>query len=104
MPEGLTLEAMYAELQAHKQVSERQALVIAALTKKKDDPSTETKKVPEIPKEPVEVNGKKYKFQVATFRIAGDAAIYTAEEAVLDEELLSQILGIEGQGMLKEVL
>ena len=65
----------------------------------------EAPKLPTIPEEPVKYDGKSYKFQVAHFHIPGEETLkITAEEAATDEEVISKILNIKGQGILKEVL
>ena len=102
MPE-ITLESLAAQIAQQQDIINKQNAIIGKLAGKKTEPAAEAK-APQIPTDPVEVGGKKYKFQVATFRLAGDHTVYTAEEAALDEDLLSQILCIEGQGMLKELL
>lgn len=62
-------------------------------------------KKPEIPKEPVSFGGKKYAFKLAVFTIPGVVTrTITAEEASTDEDLIAEILEIEGQGILKELV
>ena len=59
----------------------------------------------EIPKEPVTYKGKKYAFQLAKFTLPGHTAqTFTAAEAATDEDVIKQILAIEGQGVLKQLV
>lgn len=86
------------------------AQVIAEQSKHLDD-ATQTTKIEEakpkkltIPEKPVEVNGKFFIFQMPAFRMPGEAEIILAEDAALREDILADILKIEGQGILKEVV
>jgi len=59
----------------------------------------------EIPKEPVTYKGKKYQFQLAKFTLPGHTAqTFTAAEAATDDDVIKQILAIEGQGVLKQLV
>ena len=53
-----------------------------------------------IPTEPVEHKGKSYMWTAASFILKGET--YTAEEASLNEALITKILAIKGQGLLRE--
>ncbi len=55
---------------------------------------------PHIP-EPVEVDGKIYKFRFASFRFKGSS--YRADHAQYDDALIQQILSIPGQTILKQI-
>ena len=57
-----------------------------------------------IPAEGPEVDGKKYQWKVAGFRLPGDAERYSAIQANEDPELVEKILAIEGQNILVEVV
>jgi hypothetical protein len=51
---------------------------------------------------PISINGRLYKIRVAAFIFNGER--YTAEEASLDENLLKEILKVNGQRILKEIV
>lgn len=85
---------------ALQKMVEDQAKTIASL-------STGTTKIEEkaapklsIPKKALTVGEKKYKFTVPHFKHNGQ--YITAEDAAIQPELLAEIAGIEGQGILKE--
>lgn len=103
-PEALTLEQLAEmvkqqqitinELQANNLALQSNALKVA------DKPAKL-----EIPKEPVTYKGKKYQFQLAKFTLPGHTAqTFTAAEAATDEDVIKQILAIEGQGVLKQLV
>lgn len=62
------------------------------------------KQHPQIPAETVKVDGREYKFKVASFHRPGYAAIVTAEQALTDDKLLESIIAIKGQRILQEIL
>lgn len=62
---------------------------------------TEHPEAIQSPKKFVEHNKKNYKWAVAQFRLPGRDKVM-AEDAALDEELIDEILAIEGQGILTE--
>jgi hypothetical protein len=59
-------------------------------------------KVPTLPTDAVDVNGKQYKLNFASFRLPDSSTIILASEAAVDEELLKTIVAIPGQNVLKE--
>lgn len=58
---------------------------------------------PMIPAEPIEFNGKKYLWQRSGFRLAGTIQKYSAQEASSDTDVLTRLLAIPGQSILKEL-
>ncbi len=58
---------------------------------------------PVIPTELVEIGDKKYQWQRAAFRLPGDINKYSAQEAATNTEVLTRLLAIEGQSILKEL-
>lgn len=59
-----------------------------------------------IPATPVEVtfNKKKYAFSIPKFRLSGHKDVISSEEAATDEDVLKEILQMEGQTILKELV
>lgn len=65
----------------------------------------ETKReVPKVPKDPVKVGNKTYKFNVAKFAFPGSDKQYLSEEVATDNAILKKLLAIEGQGILTELV
>ena len=54
-----------------------------------------------VPSEPVSVDGKEYKFTVAKFRLPGHTEVLISEEVALDNDIIADILKIDGQSILK---
>jgi hypothetical protein len=93
--------SLAAALEEQKKISADQEKTIASLK----GSVTEIKVVKEaeklaIPKKGVKVKGKTYKFAAAHFHFDGKYVI--ADDAALDNELLENIVSIEGQGILVE--
>lgn len=61
----------------------------------------EPRKKVELPKEPVEYDGKKYRFRFAAFHYK--AIRYEAQDVALDEKLIAEILSDKNQTLLKEI-
>ena len=89
-------------LQSHTALQEKVS-VLENMLNAKTEISSKKVELPTIPKDAIEFNGKKYEWKVAIFHSPIDAKKTTAEEASLDEEILTAILAIKGQGMLVEV-
>lgn len=51
----------------------------------------------------VESNGKKYKWTVPQFRLAGSDAVISAEDAATDKALIATIIKTPGQGILSQI-
>ena len=84
-------------LQKHKSI-------IAKLSAGKPEEKEETakpKKTARIPNEPVEHEGKKYRFKFPAFYFK--AIRYEAQDAALDDELIGKIIAEKGQTILIEV-
>lgn len=62
------------------------------------------KDLPKTPTDPVEVNGKTYKFNFASFVNPINHLKILSEEAALDEDVLKAVVAIKGQGILTEVV
>ena len=103
----LAAEVTNAELM---EIVKKQGEKINQLSKmvsaKKETDITLNKKeeLPTIPEDEVEVNGKKYQFTVAHFRLPNRSNVILASEAALDGELLKEIVAIKGQNILKELV
>lgn len=108
-----TIAAHEKTIDAQQEKIDRQELAIESLTHKNEQllsltgktaveaaPKVEKKK-PELPAEPVAVDGKKYRFAFAAFYFK--AVRYEAKDAALDTRLLKEILADKGQAILKEV-
>lgn len=102
----ITLEDLLERINKQDETIAKQAETIVGLKGEvaKTAISTEEAKPPTIPKDPIEFKGNKYKWCVAIFSFPGSHEKYTAEEASTDDEMLAEILKIEGQGMLKELV
>ena len=94
-------------LKEQQELSAKQADTIAELQTQlaasKASENTEVKN-PTVPKEPVKVGAKQYKFVVAKFVFPGSDKQYLSEEVALDEAILKKVLAIPGQGILKELV
>jgi uncharacterized coiled-coil protein SlyX len=60
--------------------------------------------LPTIPTEPLEHEGKSYKWNVAAFSLPGSPEKFTAAEASVTPELIDRLLNIEGQKALQELV
>ena len=100
----ITLESLAAQLSEQNKVIEKQNALINDLQATALKSVVEEAKPITIPKEAVEVNGKKYKFNVARFAFPGSHAQYLSEEVVTDTKILKQIIAIKGQGILTELV
>lgn len=57
---------------------------------------------PGIPTNLVEIEGTKYRFKAAKFRIPGDSTEYLSQEVAFQEQVLNKLLSIPGQQVLVE--
>ena len=102
----ITLEKLQEQLDKQAETIAAQHETILGLKGEvaKTNLATEPVKPPTIPSKPTTYKGKEYKWQVAIFHLPGSPDKITAEEANLDENIIKQVLAIEGQGMLKELV
>lgn len=82
-----------------KKLEELSALVKSSIPEIKEDA-----KPLSIPTELVKFEKKKFKWNVPSFKMPGSTEVVTAEQAATDTELIKAIFGIEGQGLLSEVV
>lgn len=105
--ETLTLEQLNEKVAQQSEVIKQQGELISSLmlqlAQKADAPAAVEEK-PKLPEEPVKHKGKTYKFRVPVFMLPGTTVKIKASEAATDEKLISQIIGIEGQQILKELV
>jgi hypothetical protein len=105
------IEQLKTKISEHEETISQQAQVIADQAKSLEAvqplsstiSETKPKKI-SIPDKPVNINGKDYVFQVASFRMPGESEIILSEEAILRKEMLETIVNINGQGILKELV
>ena len=101
----LSLESLQEQLTAQAKTISDLALVNNQLKGRLAETSITTQEVAKIvlPTDPIEINGKKYKWLVPVFHIDGFGRT-TAEEASIDDDILEAIVAIAGQGLLKEII
>ena len=106
---AMTVQELNEIVQTHKkdlyvfqEKVDKQEVIINELRGRLLETKIETKeeKKLSIPKKIVTVGKKKYKFNLAAFNLNGQ--VISSEDASLDEEILKQIVAMEGQGIMTE--